>query len=156
MTMQDANALLMGSGGRSAKFESVGDTIIGDIMRVETRQMTEIGGGKLLTWPDGNPKMQLVVQLLVDEQQDEDDDGLRNLYVPIPSAMSKAIADAVRKAGEHGLGIGGKLGVKFSKTEPAKVKGYSPQKIYTASYKRPEVSLGQFDGEPPQDADLPF
>jgi hypothetical protein len=155
--VQDVNALLMGSGGRSAKFEQAGDTIIGLIARVETRQMTEIGSGALRTWPDGNPRMQLVIQLQTDWQTDEEDDGLRNLYVPIPSQMQKAIADAVRKTGEHGLGHNGKLGIKFVRTEKPKTKGYSGQKIYSASYAAPVVSA-EDDGlhAADDDDDSPF
>lgn len=156
-TTVDPNALLMGSGGRSAKFEKEGDVLIGLIERVETRQMTEIGSGTLRTWPDGNPRMQLVIQVQTDWQSDEEDDGLRNLYVPIPSQMQKAIADAVRKVGEHGLGRNGKLGIKFVRTEEPKTRGFSGQKIYTASYAAPTVSA-EDDGvhTTDDDSDLPF
>lgn len=140
-TVVDPNTLLMGGGGRSAKFENEGDTVIGYIARVETRQRTEIGTGHPMTWPDGNPRMQLVIQVLIDAPEDDDDDGLRNLYVSIPSQMQKVIADAVRKVGERGLGNGGKLGVKYSKTEAPKQRGFNGQKIYTAKYEPPVYAV---------------
>lgn len=152
----DYNAALMGAGGRSAKFEKVGDTLIGNIARVAMRQMTEIGSGALRTWPDGNPRMQLVVTLETGWQEDEEDDGLRNLYVAIPSQMQKAIADAVRKTGEQGLAHGGKLGVKFVRVEEPKTKGFNGQKIYTASYAAPTVSVEPTGHEDEEQDDMPF
>src|SRR5688572_19885067 len=129
-TATDVNALLMGGGGRSAKFEKEGDKVQGTVMTVEPRQRTEIGTGRPMTWPDGNPRMQLVIQVLIDNTEDDDDDGLRNLYVPIPSQMQAAIAEAVRKVGQHGIGPGGVLGVKFLRTEKPTQKGFNGQKIY--------------------------
>lgn len=151
----DYNDLLMGGGGKSAKFEAIGDTVIGLVFRVDRRQRTEIGSGALMTWPDGNPKMQLVITMLTEEHEDADDDGMRNLYVPIPSQMQKSIADAIRKTGQQGIGINGKLGVKFTRTEEPKTRGFSPQKIYSASYAAPEVSAEAF-GHEEEDFDLPF
>ncbi len=152
----DPNALLMGSGGRSAKFETVKDTVEGTIMRVDSRQRTEMGSGAPMTWPDGNPKMQLVIQLLTAAQDDEDDDGMRNLYVPIPSQMQKSIADAVRTTGQRGLGEGGTLAIQFTSTKPAEVKGYSPQKIYRARYDPPTVSAENLSGHDEDPDDMPF
>lgn len=148
-TTADPNTLLMGGGGRSVKFEHEGDAVIGIVMRVDSRQRTEMGTGRAMTWPDGNPRMQLVIQLLIDEQEDEDDDGLRNLYVPIPSQIQKAIAEAVRKTGDHGIANGSKLGVKFTRTEKPTQRGFNGQKIYTAKYEKPTVSLDggeQYEG----------
>lgn len=157
MTQYDPNALLMGSGGRSAKFETVNDKVSGTIMRVDTRQRTEMGSGTPQTWPDGNPKMQLVIQLLTDGQDDEEDDGMRNLYVPIPSAMQKAIADAVRSTGQRGLGEGGILAVQFHATKAAETRGYSPQKLYRARYDPPTVSAENTSGHEEDDVDsMPF
>lgn len=151
----DANGLLMGTGGRSAKFEKEGAVVVGLVMRMETRQRTEIGSGKPLTWPDGNPQMQLVVTLETETREDDDDDGLRNLYIAIPSAMQKAVADAIRRSGERGLANGGKLGVKFTKTDAPKQRGFNGQKQYTAKYEPPVYGVDE-DG-PPEDAnDLPF
>lgn len=140
-TRADYNDLLMGQGGRSAKFEKVGDVVVGTICRVETRQRTDMDTGQLMTWQDGNPRMQLVIQLLTEEQEDNDDDGIRNLYVPIPSAMQKAIADAVRRSGQHGIGEGGKLGVKYTSTAEPTRRGFNGQKLYTAKYEPPVVSV---------------
>lgn len=152
----DPNSLLMGSGGRSAKFENVNDKVSGSIMRVETRQRTEMGTGSPMTWPDGNPKMQLVIQLLTELSEDEDDDGMRNLYVPVPSAMQRAIADAVRATGQHGIAEGGRLVVQFTSTKAPEVRGYSPQKLYRARYEAPTVSVENTSGHTEEDDFPPF
>ena len=158
MTTQDANALLMGSGGRSAKFEAVGATVVGIVRRVDVRQQTDIKTGEPLEWPDGNPRQQLVIQLATEgEPEDTDDDLMRNLYVPIPSAMRTAIADAIRRAGAHGIETGMRLGVKFTKQEAPKVKGFNGQKLYTAKVELPvqSVSLDEM-GAPEEEDALPF
>ncbi len=151
----DYNTMLMGGGGRSAKFENKGDKVEGTIMRVDTRQRTEMGSNALMTWPDGNPKMQLVIQLLTEQQEDEEDDGMRNLYVPIPSQMQKAIADAIRGTGARGMGEGALLAIQFHDTKPPATKGYSPQKLYRARYEPPTVSAENTSGHE-DDEDIPF
>lgn len=154
---QDVNALLMGGSGRSAKFETLGATVVGFVQHVDKRQQTAIGSGEPLVWPDGNPRNQLVIQLQTEERDGDDDDGIRNLYVPIPSAMRSAIADAIRRAGAKGIETGMKLGVKFTGQEPPKVKGFSPQKLYTAKVEVPvqSVSLDEM-GAPDEDDAPPF
>lgn len=152
MTM-DPNALLMSTGSRAAKFEEIGATVVGFVHTVEVRQRTDIKTGEPMTWPDGNPRNQLVIALRTEAHEDEDDDGLRTLYVPIPSQMQKALADAIRKVGASGISAGMKVGVKFSKTEPAKTRGFNPQKIYTVKVEPPaqSVAVDDFDGQEPDD-----
>lgn len=153
--MNDYNSMLMSTGGRSCKFEAIGDTVEGTIMRIDSRQRTEMGTGVPMTWKDGNPKMQLVIQLLTEQQEDDEDDGMRNLYVPIPSALQAAIAEAVRTAGQRGVGEGGVLKVQHHGTKAAEVKGYNPQKLYRARYVAPTVSVENTGGYSDEDA-LPF
>jgi hypothetical protein len=155
MTTYDPNSLLMGAGGRSAKFEKEGDTVDGTILRMEPRQRTEIGSNAPMFWKDGNPQMQLVIALQTAERFDEDDDGIRNVYVSIPSQMRTAIADGVRRARANGMAVGGRLAVKFVRTEEPKQRGFSGQKIYSSSYEQPTVSVGD-DAPPFTDEDLPF
>jgi len=153
----------MGGGGRSAKFNSIGDMAVGEIIRIDSRQRTELGSNVLLTWPDGNPKMQFVITLDTGaEPEDEEDDGLRNVYVPKPSQMLSEIARAIRAAGGREPEVGGKLAIKFTTEKPSATKGYNAQKIYKASYKlpeRPAVDADSFmDGSPVPDDDeaMPF
>jgi len=76
--MIDSAALdLLEGGGKSAKFETVGDTTKGQVVSAESRQQTDYTSGEPLTWDDGNPRMQLVITLATDERDPDDptDDG---------------------------------------------------------------------------------
>ena len=148
-TTYDPNAFLMGGGARSARFETVGDTVIGLVTSMEMRQQTDFKTNELLFWQDGNPRMQLVVTLETMAREDADDDGLRNVY--IKGQMQKAVADAIKRAGERGIGQGGKLGIKFVATATPTDPRLSGAKQYTASYAPPVVTVPNGD-----DGDLPF
>jgi hypothetical protein len=138
---QDPNSFLLGGGGKSAKFENVGDVVEGTIAAPpELRQQTDIATGAPKTWDNGDPVQQLVVQLQTDAREDVDDDGIRNLYVAggfKRASLQKAIADAVKTAKAPGLAVGGHLAVKFTGEEPPQKKGFSPAKLYAAKYTPP-------------------
>ena len=71
--MIDSAALdLLEGGGKSAKFETVGDTTKGQVVSAESRQQTDYTSGEPLTWDDGNPRMQLVITLATDERDPDD------------------------------------------------------------------------------------
>ena len=150
----EADSFLIGSGGRSAQFKDHGDQCFGTIMAAEVRQQTDFESGALLFWDDGKPKKQLVLTLLTDERSDEDDDGLRRVY--IKGQMTKAVAEAVRKTGERGVREGGRLFVRYVKDAEPTRKGLSGAKQYIAKYQPPtyevEVPLDD-DGD---GDDLPF
>jgi hypothetical protein len=141
----DTTAFLLGGGGKSAKFEAVGDTITGTIAaEPEMRQQTDIGTGALKTWDNGDPVMQLVVKLQTTERDDSEDDGIRNLYVSggfKRASLQKAVADAVRAAGAKSLAVGGTLAVKFTGEEPPSKKGFNPAKLYAAKYDPPAAGF---------------
>lgn len=138
MTM-DPNDFLLGGSTPSAKFDTVGTTVAGRIVDTPTmRQQTDFDTGELLTWDNGDPRMQLVVRLATDERDPQlgDDDGIRALYVK--GALQKAIATAVRAAGAKGLEVGGTLTVTHNAVgEPVVLKSGkkgNPPKMYTALY----------------------
>jgi hypothetical protein len=141
----DPNAFLMGGGGRSAKFANVGDVVEGTIAAPPTlRQQTDIKTKELKYWKNGDPIMQLVVQLQTDQRDDADDDGIRNLYVSggfKRASLQKAVADAVRAAKAPGLAVGGRLAVKFTGEEPPVERGMDPAKLYQAKYTPPTDSF---------------
>lgn len=136
----DPNAFLMGGGAKSAKFDAEGDKVVGTILDMQVKQQTDIKDGTPLVWPDGNPKMQLVVTLQTDARDDDDDDGQRTLY--IKGQMQRAVQDAVRKAGARGLAEGGRLGVKFVETAAPTQRGFNGAKQYAAQYEAPVVQVG--------------
>ena len=150
MTNQiDPNAFLMGNSSRSAKFESEGDVSVGFITHYEMRQQTDIKTGAAKTWDDGNPMMQLVVTIDTEARDDDEDDGARTVY--IKGQMQKAVADAIRKSGEHGLGIGGKLGIKYVSTAAPKQRGFNGAKQYTAKYEPPTFRVEDPDSTSVED-----
>lgn len=137
---------LLGGGGKSAKFENLGDSISGTIAtNPEIRQQSDIKTGKPLTWDDGSPRNQLVVSLQTDERLDSEDDGLRNLYVkgskkPGSQSLHDAVATAVRQAGAKGLEVGGELDVILVGEEPPPNPNLSPRKLYKATYTAPSAN----------------
>lgn len=146
---QDVNSFLMGGGARSAKFEDEGTVVVGYITHSEVRQQTDLKSGAPLTWENGDPRMQLIITLETESRDDDDDDGLRTLYVR--GQMQKAVSEAVRKSGERGITNGGKLGVKFVSTAAPKTKGFNGAKQYTAKYVPPVTQVDSFDDEPAVD-----
>lgn len=155
ITAQD---FLMGSGSKSAKFPTVGTTVTGQIVREpEVTQQTEFGTGRPLTWDDGKPRLQLVVQIQTSERdpQDVEDDGVRAIYVKGKS-LTNAVRDAVRKAGAQGLEVGGTLTVTY--VGDGEADRGMPPKLYTATYQRPTptadfLNSGQPAGTAPAGVD---
>jgi hypothetical protein len=139
-----------GDSAKSAKFDSIGETVGGPITHIgEPRQQTEFGSGKPLTWDDGSPRMQLPITVQTNQRDPHDpqDDGKRVFYVK--GEMKKAITAALR-ATHAKMAIGGTLTLTYVGDEPT--KGF-PKKLYQASYTPPAPGAGFFDqGEPQQQA----
>lgn len=156
MSTTPTDFLLGGGGGASASFDTIGDRITGTITNQEVRQRTDIQTGDPMTWPNGDPQMQLIITLQTDLREDDDDDGLRNLYVKgSKKAGSKslhdAVASAVRASGAKGLDDGGTLTVTYVGDEPSQTRGFNPRKLYEATYTAPDkaVTSGAYLGTTP-------
>lgn len=137
--MSDIDDFIHGSrGAPSAKFPTVGTVVSGTIAtKPEVTQRRDIDGN-MMTWDDGNPRMQLVITLQTDERDPdvEDDEGLRRIFAPRPSNLLTAIADALKKSGAR-LEPGGLLAVKFTGEKPHEKRGYNAIKEYAAQYQPP-------------------
>lgn len=124
-------------GGAYAKFETPGTTVTGTITDEEQRitQQTEMGTGKPRTYDDGNPMMQLIVNLQTEERDPdiEEDDGRRDLY--IKGQLKVAVQQALRKAQSKGLDVGGVLSVTYTHDETTHA-GFKA-KHYVAVYTPP-------------------
>ena len=142
----DPNALIMGSGAKSALFKVHGDQVWGAIMSSEVRQQTDFDTGALMFWDDGKPRMQVVILLLTEEQDDDDDDGMRAVYAR--GQMLKAIRAAVVKAGANGIADGGKLVIRYTGDAEPKRKGMSGAKQFFAKYE-PPVSVTHLPEDTP-------
>jgi hypothetical protein len=144
MTNEAVTRFLMGGGGKSASFKSAGDSVTGTITNMEERQQTDFDSGRPLEWDDGKPKMHLVISLLTEESVDEDDDGMRRLYVK--GNLQRAIREAVLKSGSRTIKDGASLTVKYVGDDVPTRKGMSGAKKYAAVYE-PGIVLRDVDPE---------
>lgn len=144
--MTDINDFLMGGGGKAAKFENVGDSVVGVITDARVTQQTSLEDNTPLTWSDGSPRMQLVVSLATDLRDDGDDDGIRKVYAKggkyevasgSGTSMKDAIADAVKRSGVKTIEEGGKLTIAFTGEGKKTNRAYSAPKLYKAKYEAP-------------------
>lgn len=144
---QDANDILMGSGSPALKFETVGTSHTGTVVAEPVAsQQTDFRTKAPEVWPDGAPKMQVVVQLstsLRDPNKPEDD-GTRSLYIK-GRELTNAIRQAVRASGANGIHTGGVLTVQYVGDGQAQA-GMNPPKLYAASYQPPAVSFNGVGG----------
>ena len=148
---QDPNAFLMGGGARSASFKEHGDRVWGTVMSAEMRQQTDFKSGKPLVWDDGSPRMQVVISLLTELHEDDEDDGLRAVYVK--GALQQAVRSALVKAGVRGVEDGGKLLVQYTGDAEPAGPGLSGAKLYFAKYE-PPTKMTELPDQP--DDDSPF
>ncbi|WP_018254002.1 hypothetical protein [Salinispora mooreana] len=151
----NANELLMGGGVKSAAFPTVGTCVSGRVVREpEARQQTT-PEGVAKTFDNGDPMMQIIVQVHTDERdpQDADDDGVRALY--IKGNMLSAVRDAVRKSGAKGIEVGATLTVTYTGDGEKKRAAWSAPKLYSATYTAPpapasNILMGQPTTPAPQ------
>lgn len=125
---------LMGGGVTSFKFETVGQVAKGPITELAMQQQRDFKTGLPKFWDaDGRPMMQLRVVIQTEERND-DDDGLRALY--LKGESQKAVREAVKTAGAKTIEVGGILALAF--TGLGEKKGnLDPPKLYKAQYKAP-------------------
>jgi hypothetical protein len=140
----------------AAKFEdgAFGSVIGGEIIdEPRMTQQRDYTSGEAITYPDGNPAMQMVVAVQA-YPPNGDDDGGRAFY--IKGQMKQAVGEALRKHGAKTLSRGGRLWVKYVEDKPTTLKNGrpgNPQKIYAAKYEPPaQAASGQFFDESPASA----
>lgn len=158
----EASDFLFGGGSKAAKFEQLGDTVVGKIDAVKVEQQTSMEDNAPLSWPDGSPRMQLVITLLTDERdpENENDDGSRRVFAKggryevasgSGKSMKEAIADAVRRAGAKEIDEGATLTVAYTGEGKKTNRGYASPKLFKAKYEPPSKSVAVddlFDEEP--------
>lgn len=151
--MEDTSNFLFGGGGKAAKFDNIGDAVEGVITDAVVSQQTDMETNQPLTWPDGSPRMQLVITLQTTEQG-ADDDGIRRIFAKggkyevatgNGTSLKDAIADAVKKAGSKSLDEGGTLKVGYTGEGKKTNRGFSAPKLYRATYTAPVKSVSASD-----------
>jgi hypothetical protein len=104
----------------------------GQILGKVVQQQTDFETKKPLHFPDGKPRMSVVVTVQTTERTDANDDGKRTLYVA--NGLVRAAADAFRKVGAADLEIGGWIYA----ANTAKNGGRSgKQNVFQCLYARP-------------------
>ncbi|MET0466907.1 MAG: hypothetical protein ABW007_27345 [Chitinophagaceae bacterium] len=147
----EINEFLNGSTGKAFPFDEIGDTVTGVIADMKKTQQTDMDSGKPLFWDNGDPKMMLRIVLETDLRDDDDDEGMRSVYLRggnFTAAKGKgtsslvAVKDAVRRSGsEKGIEIGGKLTMQYSGEGTKSNRGFSAPKLYTAAYESPSYGV---------------
>lgn len=149
--MKTAEDLIHGDSAPYVKFNNIGDSVTGKVVKATPRQAVDFKTGEPKFFKNGDPIMELVITLKTDlrDPSIDDDDGTRVLYAG--NRMLKAIKAAVR---EHGKGtkiVGGTLAVVHNDTEDS--GGAFPTKLYEASFKPGATGADQLLGaEPAQPA----
>lgn len=135
---------LLSSDASAFKFETIGDTAKGKVVRAEKRQQTDPEGNPK-TFPSGDPMMQLVITIELDDGSETAiyaKGGKYDIAEGKGTAMLPAIQAAVQG---QDFRAGGLLAVQYSgngkKTNPA----FSAPKLYTVQYKAPAITIN--DGE---------
>lgn len=148
--MSDADDFFGGS-GRSAKFNVQGDTITGTIVSEPTsRQQVDFKTKEPKVFRNGNKAMCLVVELQTDKREDDEDDGVRNLYINKPSNLFDAVSEALANAKAKGLTPGGKLSVTWTGLGKPFMPGAQAPRVFSATYEPgPSASEQHFAQEQP-------
>jgi len=120
----------------AAKFETVGESVSGTVVAAEVGPQRDLEG-EVRTFDSGEIRTQLVVTLQTDQHEDDDDDGLRKVYVK--SFMVKPFRNEMKRTRVRGVRPGGHLTVTFSGEGEAARKGYNAPKLFSVAYEPPSA-----------------
>lgn len=135
------------SGGKSAKFPTVGSKVSGSVVGSELQQQTDFETQLPKTWNDGNPMLQLVVTIQTAEREDNNDDGTRRIFAR--GHMLAALKAAVKTCGQSGLIVGQTITVTYVSDGEAR-KGLAAPKQYDVLLSAgPQVTDIQTEDEEP-------
>lgn len=147
MTYNNLDALdqaVAGQGNRSffTKDTPAGTTITGTITSVTTMQVSDYVTGQKKTWDNGDPMLQAIVTIQTTLKDNEEDNGIRAIYIKLWGQQNRALADAVRKTGRtrasEALTVGATFTATFTGTAPSKMG--SPTKLYEYTIQPPAVT----------------
>lgn len=148
--LDEANAFLMQQGAKAFPFANRGDAVTGIITQLAMRQQTDIDTGEPQFWRDGKPRMMLVIVLQTELQEDDNDDGLRSLYLrggnytPADgkgTSSLTAVRDAVKAAGAERVAVGARLTVGYTGDGQKSNNKFSAPKLYSAKYEPPTANV---------------
>lgn len=154
MSTDEINQMLLGSGAKSFAFENIGDTVSGEIVNMAMREQTDLQTGEIARWSNGDAKKVIVITLQTALRDSDDDDGIRTVWARGGNYVAEkgkggstlnAIRDAVRASGAKEIMDGGKLTVAYTGEGKRANKGFSPPKLYTATYQAPTANIALDD-----------
>lgn len=121
----------------SVKFPAIGGRVVGALVSVTEFQATDFATNALLTWPDGKPKMNKQLKLVLTHDENVDfstevaDLDVVSVYLSGPRLYD--YRDAIRQYMKDNNGktpvVGTIVEVKFVREEPSKTKGFAPRKV---------------------------
>lgn len=117
-----------------AKFEEIGATVTGTVVDATISAQTDIDGN-VRVFDSGEIRQQLVITLQTNEHDDEDDDGLRKIFVK--SFMVKPFRNEMKRNKVPGVRPGGELTVTYVADGEVTKKGYSAPKLFEVAYEPP-------------------
>ena len=135
----------LGSNSSSAKFEAVGETVAGVIVRADQMQQTDMETGEPVFWDAAQtrPKMMPVVTVVAPGHRDANEDGEVTVYLSGGRFSAvRAVTKQLEEGGHFSLTFAG-----LSDREPSK-RGYNRAKRYTATYTPPTSKVSLDSGAP--------
>lgn len=127
--------------GPSAKFPELGDKYAGVITSVKRTPQTDFDSGEVLTWNDGSPRLQTLIELELG------DGTTTTLYAKggkyeaakgTGQSMESAIVAAVKAAGGTSIRRGDMLAIEHTGLGKVSRKGMNAPKLFTAEYRLAE------------------
>jgi hypothetical protein len=148
------------SGGKSHKFDAIGASVTGTIESATVMQVRNFEDGQPEFWSDGQPKQQvrIALQTSLRDVDDDQDDGVRNVYVKGWGDQLRELKRVVKAAGGTDIEIGATFTMTYVRDGelPAGKRGGMRPKVYSFSYARPNSVAGLLvDRAPAQQSRTP-
>lgn len=126
-----------GGGGKSVRFDKVGDTVTGVISGPPEKKESRDDDGKPRTFDSGDIRYVWVFPILTDLRDPEDplDEGERSLWLKWHSY--EAVKKAIRASGAKGPEVGGTITLTLTGFGPKTKAIWNPPKLYSATYVPP-------------------
>ncbi len=143
MTNAFSDVMFGAKGPKSAfkKGDLIGLEVGGIVLGTpEVRQSTDLDSGEPAVWPDGKPKMEIIVTVQTALKDDAEDDGKRRFFLKQSSDILRAVRAALEKTGVTEIEEGGYLAIKFTSEGTAAKPHWSAPRKHSAVYQKPKVS----------------
>jgi len=136
MPLSNLDDALSGGGGTTAftKDTPMGTSFTGPIVDAVVRQIKDIKDDKPKFWDDGRPQEQIVIRIQTNHRNDEEDDGIRSLYVKTWGVWKAALVEAINAGGfattSQALAPGNIFTDTYYADKPAEKRGMSDTKLH--------------------------